>query len=94
MAHREELNMADIFKVENPVYQDTKELLEHYSGNWVIMTDRMEKKYGLVIYYSPDRKKLFAKLIELDKESEIYNDYAIKYIGKSRSINASGGLFL
>ena len=86
--------MADIYKVESPIYQDTKELLEHYSGNWVIMADRMEKKYGLVIYYSTDRKKLFAKLMELDKESEAYYDYGVKYIGKSRSINASGGLFL
>ena len=86
--------MSDIFKVENPVYQDTKELLEQYSGNWVIMTDRMEKKYGLVIYYSADRKKLNAKLMELDEKSEAYYDYDIKYIGRSRSINASGGLFL
>ena len=86
--------MADVFKVDNPVYQDTKELLEQYSGNWVIMSSRMEKKYGIVIYYSTDRKKLSAKLIELDEESEAYYDYDVKYIGKSRSINASGGLFL
>ena len=86
--------MADIFKNENPVYQDTKELLEQYSGNWVIMSSRDEKKHGLVIYYSTDRKKLSDKLMELDEESEIYYKYDVKYIGKSRSINASGGLFL
>jgi len=86
--------MADIFKVENPIYQDTKELLEHYNENWVIMDSIDEKKHGLVIYYSTDRKKLFSKLMELDKQSEIYHDYNVKYIGKSRSINASGGLFL
>ena len=87
--------MADIFKVENPVYQDTKELLEHYSGNWVIMDSReAEKKHGLVIYYSTDRKSLNEKIMELDKESEIYHNYNVRYIGSSRSINASGGLFL
>jgi hypothetical protein len=32
--------------------------------------------------------------MELDEESEIYHDYNVRYIGKSRSINASGGLFL
>jgi len=86
--------MEDIFKVENPVYQDTKELLENYSGNWVIMDSRDEKKHGFVIYYSADRKKLYAKIMELDKESEIYHNYNVRYIGPSRSINASGGLFL
>ena len=49
--NEEEWNMAEIFKVENPVYQDSKELIEHYSGNWVIMHSREEKKWGLVIYY-------------------------------------------
>jgi len=86
--------MEDIFKVENPVYQDTKELLANYSGNWVIMDSRDEKKHGYVIYYSPDRNKLYAKIMELDKESDIYHDYNVRYIGSSRSINASGGLFL
>ena len=86
--------MAKIYKVENPVYQDTKELLENYNGNWVIMDSRNEEKHGFVIYYSTDSKKLFNKLMELDKESEIYHDYNVRYIGKSRSINASGGLFL
>jgi len=90
----EEYRMADIFKVENPIYQDSKELLANYSGNWVIMDSRNEKKHGLVIYYSTDRKKLDAKILELDKESEIYHNYNIRYVGKSRAINASGGLFL
>ncbi|MCL2813585.1 MAG: hypothetical protein FWD23_03195 [Oscillospiraceae bacterium] len=86
--------MADIFKVENPVYQDTKELLEQYDGNWVIMHSRNNKKHGLVIYYSPDGRELDKKIMELDKESDMYHDYNVRYIGKQRSINASGGLFL
>ena len=86
--------MAEIFKVENPIYQDTKELLEQYSGNWVIIHSRDEKKHGLVIYYSTDGRKLDEKIMELDKESEIYHNYNVRYIGKQRSINAAGGLFL
>ena len=87
--------MANIFKVENPVHQSSGELIEQYRGNWVIMGDfEKEKSGGIVIYYSPDRKLLNEKIIELDEESEIYYNYSVVYIGKSRSINASGGLFL
>jgi hypothetical protein len=53
----EELNMATIFKVENPIHQSSRELIELYNGNWVIMGDfEKEKSGGIVIYYSPDRK--------------------------------------
>ena len=87
--------MANIFKIENPIHQSSKELIEMYSGNWVIMGDfEKEKSGGIVIYYSPDRKLLNEKIMELDEESETYHNYNVIYIGKSRSINASGGLFL
>ena len=87
--------MPDIFKVENPIHHTSKELIDQYSGNWVIIGDfEKEKSGGIVIYYSPDRKSLNEKIMELDEESEIYHNYDVVYVGKSRSINASGGLFL
>ena len=87
--------MENIFKVEHPIHQSSRELIEKYSGNWVIMGDfEKEKSGGIVIYYSPDRKLLNEKIMKLDEESEIYHDYNVRYIGRSRSINASGGLFL
>jgi len=79
--------MADIFKVGNPVHQTSKELIEQYGGNWVIMGDfEKEKSGGIVIYYSSDRKLLNKKIMELDDESEIYHNYNVRYIGNSRSV--------
>ena len=70
--------MANMYEVENPIYQDYDEISKQYDENLIVMTNVNRGEHGRLIggvvrYYGNDRKKLINKwgeLINSDKEDE------------------------
>ena len=66
-------NMYNMYEVENPVYQDYKDIQKQYDENLVVITNAVWEERplrfigGVVRYYGNDRKNLINKWGELIK---------------------------
>lgn len=64
--------MYNLYEVENPVYQDYKEIEKQYADTLVVISDTVWGKHtslkgGIVRYYGDDKTRI------LDKWSEMIN---------------------
>ena len=64
--------MSNMYKVENPVYQDYDDIVEKYKENMVVMTNIKRGEHnsilgGIVRYYGNDRKEITNKWGELTR---------------------------
>ena len=83
--------MANIYKVENPVYLDYDEMWKQYEENMVVITEAVwqEKPLlrfigGVVRYYGDDKKKLinmWGDLNDSGEYGECYFEILIKEKG-------------
>ena len=83
--------MYNIYKVENPIYQDYDEISEQYKETIVVMTDivRGERDRligGIVRYYGNDKKQLINKWGDLNGSGE-YGDCTFKMHFDASDIN-------
>jgi hypothetical protein len=68
--------MANIYKVENPVYLDYDEMWEHYEENMVVITEAVWREHplhfvgGVVRYYGDDKKGLMHLWADLNHSAE------------------------
>ena len=68
--------MANMYKVENPVYLDYAEMWEKYEGNMIVITNIVREgewrdlKGGIVRYYGKDKKGLLDKWVDVGNIKE------------------------
>jgi len=68
--------MADMYKVENPVYMDYDDMWEKYEENMIVITnvvregERSRFKGGIVRYYGKDKKGLLDMWVDLGNIEE------------------------
>ena len=81
--------MANIYKVENPVYLDYDEMWEKYEENMVVITEAVWKEHplrfigGVVRYYDDDKKGLMNMWSELNHSGE-YGECTFKILIKDK----------
>ena len=79
--------MANIYKVENPVYMDYAEMWKSYEDNMIVISNAVWKEHplsfvgGIVRYYGDDKKGLLDKWVDLknfDENGKCYFEILIK----------------
>jgi len=87
--------MSNMYKVENPIYQDKEEIEKQYNETLVVITNTVWKKSplslvgGIVRYYGDDRKKLINMWGTL-KSSREYGDCLFRTLMLDRGIHIHG----
>ena len=77
--------MSNIYKVENPIYMDYKEMWKHYEENMVVITEAVWEEHplrfigGVVRYYGDDnlKRRLFTVSPECSKTRNADKYYTI-----------------
>jgi len=87
--------MSNIYKVENPVYQDYDAISKQYDENLVVITNAVWKENplsfigGIVRYYGDDRKGLINLWGDL-KDSGEYGECHFKVLMTDRGVHIHG----
>ena len=81
--------MANIYKVENPVYLDYSEMWDKYEENMVVVTNAVWEEHplsfvgGIVRYYGDDKKGLINLWGALN-DSDKYGDCTFQILIKDK----------
>jgi hypothetical protein len=79
-------------KVNEPKYQLMKDIAKDYWGNWLLISNFTEKPSGgTVRYFYPTRVKTLTDLImEMDRDSDLYGDCVLTFVGGGDSLGGIG----
>ena len=87
--------MYNMYKVENPVYQDYEEIQKQYDETLVVITNGVWEEHplkfigGIVRYYGDDRKKLINMWGDLN-DSDEYGECTFKTLMTDRGVHIHG----
>ena len=85
----------NMYKVENPVYQDYDEIKKQYDENLIVVTNCVWEEHplslvgGIVRYYGDDRKKLIKMWFNLSDYDE-YGKCHFSTLMRDRGVHIHG----